>query len=112
MSSLPITPPRARVDVAPKSAGPPPPSGSAGLGDFAALLTQTTSARTAPAEGQKTSRPAADDRPVRRRDEGKDDNKDAQASSATATPASDAAPAQAATGAADGDGKGAQGQPA
>src|SRR3954464_9197063 len=61
MSSLPITPPgKARVDAAPRSSAPP--TGSA-LGDFAALLTQT-SARTAPAEGPKT-RPAHGDVPRR-----------------------------------------------
>ena len=37
MTSLPITPPKARVDVAPKSAGPPT-NGGSGSG-FAALLT-------------------------------------------------------------------------
>jgi flagellar hook-length control protein FliK len=56
MSSLPITPPKARVDPAPSRSASPP-GGSSGE-DFAALLSQTTNqARTAPAEGRNT-RPA------------------------------------------------------
>jgi flagellar hook-length control protein FliK len=56
MSSLPITPPKARVDPAPSRSASPP-GGSSGE-DFAALLSQTTTqARTAPAEGRNT-RPA------------------------------------------------------
>jgi flagellar hook-length control protein FliK len=51
MTSLPITPPTARVGTAlGKSTGSPPGGAS---GDFAALLTETT-ARTAHAEGPKT----------------------------------------------------------
>jgi flagellar hook-length control protein FliK len=57
MSSLPITPPKARVDPAPQRSASPP-GGSSGENDFAALLSQTTTqARTAPAEGRNT-RPA------------------------------------------------------
>ncbi|MCW2996292.1 MAG: flagellar hook-length control protein FliK, partial [Conexibacter sp.] len=82
MTALPITPPSAaRVDKAPKSAGPP--SGSPG--DFAALLNQS-SARTAPAEGPKT-RPAQPE--PRRRDAAasKDDDNEAMVADAQAAPA-------------------------
>jgi flagellar hook-length control protein FliK len=66
MSSLPITPPKARVDPAPNRSASPP-GGSSGE-DFAALLSQTTTqARTAPAEGRNT-RPAQSDQ-ARRRDD-------------------------------------------
>src|SRR3954452_3049936 len=88
MSSLPITPPKARVDVAPKSSSPPT---SPGAGDFAALLTQTK-ARTAPAEGQKP-RPAQSDQPRRRDDDAaRAGRADAKDDDAAAKPA-DAPPA-------------------
>jgi flagellar hook-length control protein FliK len=70
MSSLPITPPKARVDPAPQRSASPP-GGSSGETDFAALLSQTTTqARTAPAEGRNT-RPAQSDQARRRDDDGR-----------------------------------------
>src|SRR4051794_38759933 len=63
MTSLPITPPSARVATAPKGSSPPT---HGGAGDFAALLDQTT-ARTAPAEGPK-NRPARPEPAQRRED--------------------------------------------
>ncbi|WCB91376.1 hypothetical protein DSM104299_00047 [Baekduia alba] len=129
MTSLPITPPKARVDVAPKSSSPP---SGAGYGDFAALLNQTT-ARTAPAEGQQP-RPAQSDQPRRRDDDAvharpadaKDDNSptataaapkpaDAPASGEATDPAakpSDGPPATAAQGDAPAQGQAADAQTA
>jgi flagellar hook-length control protein FliK len=101
MSSLPITPPaKARVDLAPKSSSPP--SGGSGLGDFAALLNQT-SARTAPAEGQNT-RPASSEQQTRRRDDDVRDGRraadrdDHASTDAASTPATDQPKAQDADG--------------
>jgi len=103
MPALPITPPTsARAAAAPKSGSPPP----GAVGDFAALLDQT-SARTAAAEGPKNR--SAQPEP-RRRDAAapKDDNKGAAAPDAQAAPVAE--PTQPAAEAKPAEGT--QGQPA
>jgi flagellar hook-length control protein FliK len=90
MSSLPITPPKARVDPAPsRSAGPP--GGSSGE-DFAALLSQTTNqARTAPAEGRNT-RPAQSRRDDDARAQRSQHDDDAKTDATSSKAADDATP--------------------
>jgi flagellar hook-length control protein FliK len=102
MPALPITPPTsARAAAAPKSGSPPP----GAVGDFAALLDQT-SARTAAAEGPK-NRPARPE--SQRRDAAaKDDNKGAAVPDAQAAPVAE--PTQPAAEAKPAEGT--QGQPA